>query len=140
MYLNYNDMNLTVTRGDTHAFAVEIEGLTGDLTSAYFTVKKNKDDTNSLLQKSLADGITKVDSTHYRVRIAPHDTANLEPDNYYYDLVIYVNGDIYTLLKGVFKLEYDITPYSKTIEETPVLSGLYSVSVVNEMMILTKEV
>lgn len=138
MYLNYNDMNLTLTRGDTHAFGVEIEGLDNDLTSAYFTCKKNHDDDAYIFQKSLGDGISKVSDTRYRVRIAPVDTAYLEAGNYYYDLVIHVNGDTYTLLKGVLKLEYDITPYDEEIVETPAISDITSVSVIGEMLVITQ--
>ena len=140
MYLNYNDMNLTVTRGDSIAFGFEIQNMEGDLTNAFFSVKENKDSVGILFQKSFGDGITKINSTTYRVRVAPEDTIDLELGNYYYDLVVNANGDIYTLLKGVMTIEFDVTPHTQAINETPVLSGLYSVSVVDETLILTREV
>lgn len=109
LYLNYNDMNLVTTRGDTIQFAVEIDGMEGtDADAMNFTVKKNIDDTAFVIRKTLNDGITKIDDTHYRVRVAPAETENLEIGNYYYDLEMTVDSDKYTLLKGRLKVDYDI--------------------------------
>ena len=109
MYLNYNDMNLVTTRGDTIQFAVEIDGMEGtDADAMNFTVKKNIDDLIFVLQKTLNDGVTKIDDTHYRVRVMPAETENLEIGNYYYDIEMTVNADKYTLLKGRLKVDYDI--------------------------------
>lgn len=109
MYLNYNDVNLTVTRGDTIAFAVEFDGLDQNIDTAYFTCKKNKNDNAYVFQRSLNNGITQTDRSHLTVRVPPADTSSLEIGSYYYDLQIGVNGDVYTLLKGVLKFEYDIS-------------------------------
>lgn len=109
MYLNYNDMNLVTTRGDTIQFAVEIDGMEGtDADAMNFTVKKNIDDTAFVIRKTLNDGVTKIDDTHYRVRVTPAETENLEIGNYYYDIEMTVNADKYTLLKGRLKVDYDI--------------------------------
>ena len=113
------DENITLVRGDTLAFAVELfdedpatgeqTPLTQDLDYCYFSVSKNFSDTTNVFQKSLQDGISKIDAGKYRVRIAPEDTVNLEVGEYYYDLEIGINGDRFTLLRGLFDLEYDIT-------------------------------
>lgn len=111
--MNYE--NLYMVRGDTYAFAIEIEGLGQELDSAYFTCKENFEDETPIFQKSLGDGITK-DNEHsiegkiiYKVRVAPEDTKNIVPKNYYYDLEIGANSDIYTILKGVLKIDNDVT-------------------------------
>lgn len=110
MYLNYNNKNLTITRGDTLQFAVEISGLDGAEVSAMkFTCKENINDSTFLFQKTLDSGITKIDDTHYKVRVRPDETKNLEIGNYYYDLEMTANDDVYTLLKGRLKVEFDIT-------------------------------
>ena len=74
--------NLFMVRGDTFRFNLEIEGLEEDLTNAYFSCKKNKDDTEYLFQKSLGDGITKKEDTDtskiYEVVVAPEDTEDAE--------------------------------------------------------------
>lgn len=49
----------------------------------------------------------------YKVRVAPGDTQNLEVGKYYYDLQVEVNSDIFTIMKGVLLLEFDVTKGSK---------------------------
>lgn len=105
--------NIKMVRGDTLAFGVLIEGNTQELDTAFFSCKQNKDDDKYLFRKSLDDGISLVktgeDSITYRVRVAPEDTEDLEPGNYYYDLEIGLNDDIFTLLNGVLTLEHEVT-------------------------------
>ena len=101
--------NLVITRGDSLIFNFEVVDLQSALTSAYFSVKRNYSDTNYVVQKSLSNGITLVDTGVYKVRVAPSDTANLDLGSYYYDLQINISGDVYTILKGNLKIEYDVT-------------------------------
>ena len=102
------DMNLCMVRGDTLAFSFEVEGVSS-LDTAYFSCKLNADDSDYVFQKSLEDGISPVDGGKYRVRVAPEDTADIEIGNYFYDLEIGANSDIYTILKGILKVEQDVT-------------------------------
>ena len=104
-----SEKNLKMIKGDTLAFGLEIEGLDQDLDTAYFTCKQDKNSDTPIFQKSLNDGISKVETGQYRVRIAPADTRNLEEGNYYYDLQIGVNSDIFTIMIGVLKITQDIT-------------------------------
>lgn len=104
--------NMKMVRGDTLSFGIEysFDGETQqDLQECHFSCKKNADDENYAFQKSLGDGISKVSNGKYRIRIAPEDTENLEVGNYLYDLEIGLNGDKFTLLKGILTLEEDIT-------------------------------
>ena len=111
-----NNNNLFMVRGDTFRFSVEIEGLTDDLTDAYFSCKKNKDDTIYTFQKSLGNGITKTEETEtsktYEVVVAPEDTENVDEGNYFYDLQIEVDGDVFTPLLAILKIEKDVTVHS----------------------------
>ncbi len=102
------NINLCMVRGDTLAFGFEVEGITS-LDSCYFSCKVNPDDDNYVFQKSLSDGISLVEAGKYRVRVAPADTEDLEVGDYYYDLEIGATDDIYTILKGVLKIEQDVT-------------------------------
>ncbi|AIF54392.1 hypothetical protein LDB17_017 [Lactobacillus phage Ld17] len=108
--------NFEIIKGDTLAFAVEIgfDENPNDLEEASFTVKRNADGDN-LFQKKLNHGITKVASMgnklYYRIRISPWDTKQLEGGFYYYDLEIRINGDVFTILNGLFIIENDITEY-----------------------------
>lgn len=112
------DKNVTMVKGDTVSFGLEVmqtdsEGnlvpFEEDLDTAYFTCKQNYTDLTSAFQKSLGDGITKIGTGKYAVRIAPADTAKLEAGKYFYDLQIGVNGDIFTILKGILDIEQDVT-------------------------------
>lgn len=105
-----NTLNLEMTRGDTKAFAIDISGLSDqDLDTAYLSCRASADDDNYVFQKSLNDGITKIEAGKYRARIAPADTKNLDTGTYYYDLEIGVNDDIFTVLKGKLQITYDVT-------------------------------
>lgn len=112
------DQNISMVRGDTLAFGIELyeegngeelELFAQDLDSAYFTCKQNYTDALNAFQKSLGNGITKLDDGQYVVRIAPEDTANMEAGKYFYDFQISVNDDVFTILKGVLELEHDVT-------------------------------
>ena len=63
-----------MVKGDTLAFYFEIEDLESSLTSAYFTVKQDFNDSNNLFQKSLNDGITQANDLYY-VEVEPSDTS-----------------------------------------------------------------
>ena len=98
---------IRLTRGDTLSFGFEIEGV-DNLETAFFTCKKDINDNVNLFKKSLGNGITKTDDG-YVVRVAPADTKNAEIGKYFYDLQIGVNNDIFTVLKGVLELTYDVS-------------------------------
>lgn len=108
-----NDLNLETTKGDTLTFGVQIKDLGQELDTAYFSVKNNFDDTTPIIQKTLGDGIEldhiEGEDYYYRVRVAPNDTKDLEPKKYYYDLEINVNGDTFTIMKGILDVTFDIT-------------------------------
>lgn len=108
------DIDITAIRGDTIALGVELydeDGtlITDDLDAAYFSCKTDPSDSDYVFQKSLTDGISKIEAGKYRVRVAPEDTKDLEPGSYFYDLEITIGSDVYTPLKGKLKLEQDIT-------------------------------
>ena len=104
--------NFEMFIGDTFSFGVEIYGISA-IDTAYLTVKKDLDSTEHLLQKTLGDGIWSDeegnDYVRYGVRIAPEDTTNAEEGNYFYDLQIGVDGDVFTILDGVLTLKQGAT-------------------------------
>lgn len=103
------DTNLTMVKGDTLAFAVEVEGLEQDLDTAYFSCKIDPNDNSYVFQKTLDGGISKVETGKYRVRVAPEDTSNVDIGTYYYDLQIGLNSDVFTILRGKLTIEYEVT-------------------------------
>ena len=43
------------------------------------------------------------------VRVAPFDTVEADAGRYFYDLQIGVDGDIFTVMRGVLEIEQDVT-------------------------------
>jgi len=107
--------NITMVKGDTLGFIFTLEDINGtdevfDLTTCYFSCKTTPNDTSTyVFQKALNDGITKVDDNQYQVRVAPSDTYSLTAGDYYYDLQIGIDSDILTVMKGVLRIEQDVT-------------------------------
>lgn len=106
---------LDAIRGDTLSFAFKLEFSSDpqEVKKAHFSIKKNVEDSAPIIHKSLGDGITLAgtqdNSVYYVVRAAPEDTAKLEHGQYYYDVSIELNSDIFTILHGIIKVENDIT-------------------------------
>lgn len=103
------DQIITMSRGNTLSFGIEIEDLEQDLSGAYFSCKADLDDDEYIFNKTLGDGITKVATGQYIVRVAPADTLNIEPKEYFYALRLEANGDAFTVLKGILVIEDDAT-------------------------------
>lgn len=106
------DKYITMIRGDTLSFGIEIydnHARPLDIETAYFTCKQNYTDDANVFQKSMDNGITKLETGLYVVRVAPEDTANIEAGKYFYDFQIGANSDVFTIMKGVLEIENDIT-------------------------------
>jgi hypothetical protein len=109
---NMTDENITMVKGDTLSFNVSIkddEGNPVTVDTAYFLCTAAPASQTYIFYKSLGDGITQEDGV-LTVRVSPSDTGNKYAGIYYYDLQIGIDGDIYTLLRGLLTLEQDITP------------------------------
>ena len=103
------DFNLTMVRGDTLSFGLELVNAEQDIDAAYFTCKASWSTDEFLFQKTMDDGIETEDTGKYRIRVAPDDTFYLDPATYYYDFEIQINGDVFTLLRGALTLLPDVT-------------------------------
>ena len=101
--------NLEITRGDTTAIGITVRGLDGAPMELYFSVKKNYNDKNYIIQKTLEDGITDDGENRYVVRIESEDTETMTFGKYVYDFEITVNNSRKTLLKGDFIVDPDVT-------------------------------
>ena len=109
-----SDNYICMVRGDTLSFGIQItddEGkpFTQDLDEASFSCKSNNALNKYVFKKTLGQGITKSGTGEYVVRVAPEDTRNEEAGKYFYDLELKVNGDVFTVLRGVLELTQDIT-------------------------------
>ena len=103
--------NITMVRGDTLSFNVEVTDADGEIIevdSAYFTCKKISTDDSNIFKKALGAGITQ-DEDGMTVRVAPEDTRNVNAGQYFYDMQIGIREDIFTILKGVLEIEQDVS-------------------------------
>lgn len=105
---NYTNLNISMVCGDTESFGFLVEGV-DSLDEVFFSCKRNSQAQEYLFQKQLGSGINVDSPGHYVVRIAPGDTALLDPGNYWYDLEITVNNDVFTIYRGVLTLLPRIT-------------------------------
>lgn len=94
-----------VKQGDTFSFTITFKNLTEDLDSFVFGVKGNYNDTDYIIVKSLGDGIDKISDGKYRVTFRAEESADLEPDQYIYDLRFTVNDIVNTPLSGYLIIE-----------------------------------
>lgn len=109
--INMADKYITMVKGDTLSFGVELADETGapvDITDAVFVARKTYNATASVFEKTLGNGITKVDDGIYSVRVAPEDTADNDAGRYYYQFKIIKNSDVYTIMRGIIELEPEV--------------------------------
>lgn len=107
---NMAENNITLVKGDTLSFGLDIDGLDGqDLSSAYFTCKDVPTSDAYIFRKTLGNGITKQSAGKYVVRVAPEDTADAIAGLYWYDCKIGLNGDVFTVLHGMIELLQNIS-------------------------------
>ncbi len=97
------------TRGDTFQFDFQIKESVAQLQAAYFSIRKEANDPEYVLQKSIGSGITEVDTDVYRVRLDAVDTEYLRVGGYAYDLELIIGADTITPLMGSFVLTQDVT-------------------------------
>lgn len=122
----YNALNrdLIMVRGDTMAFGFQLQGLKGQTPeSVTLTCKETPEAQIELFVVSLNDTIVlreydqENDILTYSVRIPPYLTDSLALGRYYYSLEVELNRDVFTVLKGRFTLDYDVS-YTATPEPT----------------------
>ena len=80
-----------VKRGATFSFIVTFKNLNQDVASMNFGLKEDYDKT-MLIEKTLGDGITKIDTGKYKVDFSYTDIIELEAGMYVFDLR-YTIGD-----------------------------------------------
>ena len=108
--------NFTMTRGDTSSYTLTFKNASGtayDITgwAVFFTLKTSidKPDSEAALQKIITEHTTPLSGISI-LTLEPADTVNLEARVYDYDIQVKTAaGAVYTLLKGKFTLEYDVT-------------------------------
>ena len=103
------EKDIELTRKNSFGFNFSIKNLTEDLTSCFLSCKETPEDETYIFQKSLGNGIKKLDSGGYYVKIEPNDTKDMDFTKYYYDLQITIGQDVYTPLKGRMYIRWNVT-------------------------------
>ena len=109
---NMEYQNITMIKGDTLSFNAQVFDDEGDpvtITDAYMTCKKIPTANVNVFQKALGSGITQDEDGLITVRVAPEDTVEAEAGQYFYDFVICVDEDVFTIMIGTLSLEQDVT-------------------------------
>ena len=103
-----DDYNMTMVQGDTFSFGIEVAGFTDPVTGAEF-VGKLELDGEQAWEKTLGDGVeyagAEDDSSFYDITLDPEDTEDLTPGQYYYQLRLIFGEDVFTVMKGILKIE-----------------------------------
>lgn len=116
--------DLSMVRGDTFMLDVDITGITGTISAAYFTCRTDFNGTQ-LFQKSLSSGIEAIDEDTVRLTISPADTSSLSYGTYVYDFKVTASSAVCTVLTGVFNLEPDVKDTgSSSASEDSIYGGI----------------
>jgi hypothetical protein len=94
-----------VKRGDTFCFTITFKNLTEDLDTFVFGLKTDYNDVDYIIEKSLGDGIEKISAGKYRVTFSAEESADLEPNQYIYDLRFTLDDIVNTPLSGYLIIE-----------------------------------
>ena len=106
------NLSMSLICGDTLTFYLVFDGdgLTEDLTEAWFSCKQSFTDTSYVFQKTITNGgITKESTNRYLVRVAPEDTLDVTPGVYKYDVQYQYGDDVFTPLVGDLVLYPGVT-------------------------------
>ena len=82
----------SVKRGSTFSFIVTFKNLNQDVTTMNFGVKEEYSDESMIINKTLGNGITKIETGKYKVDFSTTDILSLDVGMYVYDLR-YTIGD-----------------------------------------------
>lgn len=100
-------MNIQFIRGDDHEERFRFKTFNDVIEQIYFTVKNNMKFIK--IKKKLNEGITLKNDGWYYLTFVPEDTDGLACEEMVYDIEIITNGLKYTVQKGRFILEEDVT-------------------------------
>ena len=108
--IKMENQNITMVRGDSLSFnciAFDENGDAVTVDTAYFGCKKKATDGEYVFKKTLGNGISQ-DNELITVRVAPEDTAEVDPGQYFYEFRVGVEDDVFTLMIGTLSIEHDV--------------------------------
>lgn len=93
-----------IKQGDKFSFTVTFTNLQEDLTTFEMGVKSDYNK-QMLIEKSIGDGITKIDTGKYQIDFTPAETRSLTPELYIYDLRMTLGDIVFTPLYGYLNIQ-----------------------------------
>lgn len=123
-FFNPIERDIFIVQGDTCAFGFQLQGTKGqEPSSIILTCRESIEADDALFGVSTVDTIDlrgydeATDTFTYGVRIPPYLTQDIPLGRYFYDLQIAINEDVFTLMRGRFSVEYQVT--LATVEPPP---------------------
>ena len=108
-------MDIEMIRGDTQPLKFQVKDNNGNILKMdlgdelIFTIKKNYNTKEKILQKKLSDGSIYYESGYYFITLSHEDTANLKYGTYVYDIQLMSAGIVETLVLGTITLTEEVT-------------------------------
>lgn len=101
---------IDIVKGNSLRFVISLVNATKCCDKVIFTIKETINDTTPAIQKTLNNGITRIDDCNYTIEIKPEDSKKLDGDSYYlYDLVIVRGFEVKTIASGKMHVLENIT-------------------------------
>lgn len=111
--MNTEPIHLDMIQGDYTCGSVELTNYPMKFDKAWYTIKRNVDDKDFVVQKKLGEGIELQDRNDsrfiYTVALYPEDTENLEPGMYSYDIRVQINDSKFTVMWGNINILPSVT-------------------------------
>lgn len=102
--------NLSMVKGDTFSFKVNVYGSTStNFTNILFSCSQNYAGDYIFQKEILPSEDAASEKATYIITVSPEDTKSVIPGDYYYDLQINVNTDVFTLLYGKISILPEVT-------------------------------
>ena len=109
-FINSINQNIEMVRGDTLEFNFEIDG--AETTPTFSFVVADEYGESPVISATSGNGISKVADTVqgaiYAVDLLPSQTSGLAVGIYYYNLVMFIGHETYTLMRGEFNILYEV--------------------------------
>ncbi len=108
-------MDIEFVRGDTQPLKFQVKDNNGNILKMdwydelIFTIKKNYNAKQALLQKKLSNGSIHYNNGYYFIILTHEDTANLKYGSYVYDIQLMSDDIVATLVLGTITLTEEVT-------------------------------
>lgn len=101
---------IDLVRGNNLKLTITLVNESKECDKVIFSVKENVDDTTPLIEKTLDNGVVRIDNFKYSVELIHEDSKKLDAEGYYlYELVIIRDKIVKTIASGKLHILNNIT-------------------------------